>query len=188
MHMSDVTFHVAENRMEVHRQTAEPWRVTLVDTGDVTQTGGRIKRVMDYVKGEPYFALTYGDGVADIDIAAEVNFHKTHGRKATVTAVRPARRFGAIVVDGDRVRSFREKPDDDGGWINGGFFVLSPSVGDLIAGDDTIWERGPMEQLAQSDELRAYVHRGFWHPLDTMRDRNYLEQEWSSGKPPWRVW
>jgi glucose-1-phosphate cytidylyltransferase len=188
MHMSDVTFHVAENRMEVHRQTAEPWRVTLVDTGDVTQTGGRIKRVMDYVKGEPYFALTYGDGVADIDIAAEVNFHKTHGRKATVTAVRPARRFGAIAVDGDRVRSFREKPDDDGGWINGGFFVLSPSVGDLIAGDDTIWERGPMEQLAQSDELRAYVHRGFWHPLDTMRDRNYLEQEWSSGKPPWRVW
>jgi len=188
MHMSDVTFHVAENRMEVHRQTAEPWRVTLVDTGDVTQTGGRIRRVMDYVKNEPYFALTYGDGVADIDIAAEVNFHKTHGRKATVTAVRPARRFGAIVVDGDRVRSFREKPDDDGGWINGGFFVLSPSVGDLIAGDDTIWERGPMEQLAQSDELRAYVHRGFWHPLDTMRDRNYLEQEWSSGKPPWRVW
>jgi glucose-1-phosphate cytidylyltransferase len=188
MHMSDVTFHVAENRMEVHRQTAEPWRVTLVDTGDVTQTGGRIKRVMDYVKDEPYFALTYGDGVADIDIAAEVNFHKAHGRKATITAVRPARRFGAIAVDGDRVRSFREKPDDDGGWINGGFFVLSPSVGELIAGDDTAWEREPMEQLAQSDELRAYVHRGFWHPLDTMRDRTYLEQEWSSGKPPWRVW
>jgi glucose-1-phosphate cytidylyltransferase len=188
MHMSDVTFHVAENRMDVHRQTAEPWRVTLVDTGADTQTGGRIKRVLSYVANDPYFALTYGDGVADIDIAAEVNFHKAHGRKATVTAVRPTKRFGAIAVDGDRVMSFREKPDDDGGWINGGFFVLSPSVGDLIAGDDTIWEREPMEQLAERDDLRAYVHRGFWHPIDTLRDRMYLEREWSSGKPPWRVW
>jgi glucose-1-phosphate cytidylyltransferase len=188
MHMSDVTFHVAENRMEVHRRTAEPWRVTLVDTGADTQTGGRIKRVLSYVANDPYFALTYGDGVADIDIAAEVNFHKAHGRKATITAVRPAKRFGAIAVDGDRVMSFREKPDDDGGWINGGFFVLSPSVGDLIAGDETIWEREPMEQLTERDDLRAYVHRGFWHPIDTLRDRMYLEREWSSGNPPWRVW
>jgi glucose-1-phosphate cytidylyltransferase len=188
MHMSDVTFHVAENRMEVHRRTAEPWRVTLDDTGADTQTGGRIKRVLNYVANDPYFALTYGDGVADIDITAEVSFHKAHGRKATVTAVRPAKRFGAIAVDGDRVMSFREKPDDDGGWINGGFFVLSPSVGDLIAGDDTIWEREPMEQLAERNDLRAYVHRGFWHPIDTLRDRMYLEQEWSSGTPPWRVW
>src|SRR5258708_1294824 len=188
MHMSDVTFHVAENRMEVHRRTAEPWRVTLVDTGADTQTGGRIKRVLSYVANDPYFALTYGDGVADIDIAAEVSFHKAHGRKATVTAVRPAKRFGAIAVDGDRVMSFREKPDDDGGWINGGFFVLSPSVGDLIAGDDTIWEREPMEQLAEHNDLRAYVHRGFWHPIETLRDRMYLEREWSSGNPPWRVW
>src|ERR1700704_4457981 len=153
LHMSDVTFHVAENRMEVHRQTAEPWRVTLVDTGDVTQTGGRIKRVMDYVKNEPYFALTYGDGVADIDIAAEINFHKAHGRKATVTAVRPAKRFGAIGIDGDRVMSFREKPEDDGGWISGGFFFLSPSIGELISGDDTSWEREPLERLAEMDQL-----------------------------------
>lgn len=188
LHMSDVTFHVAENRMEVHRQTAEPWRVTLVDTGDATQTGGRIKRVLGYVADEPYFALTYGDGVADIDIAAEVSFHMAHGCKATVTAVRPAKRFGAIALDGDRVLSFQEKPEDDGGWINGGFFVLSPAVGDLIASDKTIWEREPMEQLARSGELRAYAHHGFWHPVDTLRDRIYLEQEWAGGKPPWRVW
>ena len=188
LHMSDVTFHVAENRMEVHRQAAESWRVTLVDTGDTTQTGGRIKRVLDYLKDEPYFALTYGDGVADIDIAAEVRFHEMHRKKATITAVRPAKRFGAIAVEGDRVLTFQEKPDDEGGWINGGFFILSPAVGDLIAGDDTIWEREPMERLAQGNEMRAFVHHGFWHPIDTLRDRMYLEQEWSGGKAPWRVW
>ena len=188
LHMSDVTFHVAENRMEVHRQTAEPWRVTLVDTGDNTQTGGRIKRVLPYLKDDPYFALTYGDGVADIDIAAEVRFHEAHRKKATVTAVRPAKRFGAIAIDGDRVMTFQEKPEDDGGWINGGFFILSPSIGDLITGDDTIWERQPMERLAQDDEMRAFVHRKFWHPIDTLRDRTYLEQKWTSDKAPWRVW
>jgi glucose-1-phosphate cytidylyltransferase len=188
LHMSDVTMHIAENRMEVHRKTAEPWHVTLVDTGEQTQTGGRLKRVLHHVAGEPLFALTYGDGVADIDIDAQIAFHKAHGCRATITAVRPARRFGAIEVNGERVISFREKPEDDGGWINGGFFLLSPSVGELIADDLTIWEREPMEKLAENNELRAYVHRGFWHPLDTLRDRNYLEQEWSSGKLPWRMW
>jgi glucose-1-phosphate cytidylyltransferase len=186
--MSDVTMHIAENRMEVHRKTAEPWRVTLVDTGEQTQTGGRLKRVLHHVADEEFFALTYGDGVADIDIDAEIAFHKAHGCRATITAVRPARRFGAIDINGDRVISFREKPEDDGGWINGGFFLLSPSVGEFIVDDRTIWEREPMEKLADNNELRAYVHHGFWHPLDTLRDRNYLEQEWSSGKSLWRKW
>lgn len=188
LHMSDVTIHIAENRMEVHRKTAEPWRVTLVETGEATQTGGRLKRVLHHVAGEDFFALTYGDGVADIDIAAEIKFHKSHGRKATITAVRPAKRFGAIAIEEDRVISFREKPEDEGGWINGGFFLLSPSVGERISGDETIWERQPMEQLAADDEVRAYVHHGFWHPLDTLRDRNYLEREWSNGQPAWRMW
>ena len=188
LHMSDVTMHIAENRMDVHRKAAEPWRVTLVDTGEHTQTGGRLKRVFDHVADEDFFALTYGDGVADIDIAAQIQFHKSHGAKATVTAVRPAKRFGALSIDGSRVTSFQEKPDDEGGWINGGFFLLSPSVRGLIGGDDSVWEREPMERLAEMDELRAFVHRGFWHPLDTLRDRNFLEQEWSSGKAPWRLW
>jgi glucose-1-phosphate cytidylyltransferase len=188
LHMSDVTFHLAENRMEVHRETAEPWRVTLVDTGEATQTAGRLKRVLPYVADEPFFALTYGDGVADIDLEAEIAFHKKHGRKATVSVVRPARRFGAVTIEDDRVVNFAEKPHDDGGWINGGFFLLSPSVGDLIAGDQTIWEREPMEQLARSDQLRAFVHPGFWHPMDTLRDRNYLEEEWANNRARWRVW
>jgi len=188
LHMSDVTFHLAENRMEVHRETAEPWRVTLVDTGEETQTGGRLKRVLPYVADEPFFALTYGDGVADIDLEAEIAFHKKHGRKATVSVVRPARRFGAVTIENDRVVNFEEKPHDDGGWINGGFFLLSPSVGDLIAGDETVWERQPMEQLARNDELRAFVHPGFWHPMDTLRDRNYLEDEWANNRAKWRVW
>jgi glucose-1-phosphate cytidylyltransferase len=188
LHMSDVTLHLAENRMEVHRETAEPWRVTLVDTGETTMTGGRLKRVQHYLRDEPLFALTYGDGVADVDLAAQLAFHKAHGKRATVTAVRPAKRFGAIAVDGDRVASFHEKPEDDGGWINGGFFLLAPSVCDLIEGDDSIWERGPMQQLAHADELRAFVHAGFWHPMDTMRDRNFLEEQWASGAAKWRVW
>ncbi|MDR3467818.1 MAG: glucose-1-phosphate cytidylyltransferase [Xanthobacteraceae bacterium] len=188
LHMSDVTIHLAENRMDIHRQTAEPWRVTLVDTGEQTQTGGRIKRILHHVEGEETFALTYGDGVADIDLGAQLAFHKSHGRLATVTAVRPAKRFGAIGVEGDRVVSFQEKPDDDGGWINGGFFLLSPSVGRLISDDETVWERVPMQTLAQTDQLRAYVHRGFWHPMDTLRDRNFLEQQWSEGTASWRVW
>jgi glucose-1-phosphate cytidylyltransferase len=188
LHTSDVTFHLAENRMEVHRESAEPWRVTLVETGEHTQTGGRVKRVLHHVAGDEIFALTYGDGVADIDIAAQLAFHRAHGRKATVTAVRPARRFGAIAVEGDRVLTFQEKPEDDGGWINGGFFLLSPEVGELIADDTTVWEDLPMQSLARSDDLRAYVHRGFWHPMDTIRDKNFLEQCWASGDAKWRKW
>jgi glucose-1-phosphate cytidylyltransferase len=188
LHTSDVTFHLAENRMEVHRETAEPWRVTLVDTGEHTQTGGRVKRVLHHVANDEIFALTYGDGVADIDISAQLAFHRAHGRSATVTAVRPARRFGAIAVEGDRVLTFQEKPEDDGGWINGGFFLLSPTVGDLIADDSTVWEDIPMQSLARSDNLRAYVHRGFWHPMDTMRDRTFLEQCWASGDAKWKKW
>jgi glucose-1-phosphate cytidylyltransferase len=188
LHTSDVTFHLAENRMEVHRETAEPWRVTLVDTGEHTQTGGRVKRVLHHVANDEIFALTYSDGVADIDISAQLAFHRAHGRSATVTAVRPARRFGAIAVEGDRVLTFQEKPEDDGGWINGGFFLLSPTVGDLIADDSTVWEDIPMQSLARSDNLRAYVHRGFWHPMDTMRDRTFLEQCWASGDAKWKKW
>jgi glucose-1-phosphate cytidylyltransferase len=188
LHTSEVTIHLAENRTEVHRKTAEPWRVTLIDTGQDSGTGGRIKRVLPYVAKDSIFALTYGDGVANIDIAAEIAFHKAHGRKATVTAVRPAKRFGALALDGDRVVAFKEKPEGDGGWINGGFFLLSPSVGDLIEGDDTIWEREPMAALAGCDQLRAFVHRGFWHPMDTIRDRTFLEEQWATGVPQWRNW
>jgi glucose-1-phosphate cytidylyltransferase len=188
LHTSDVTIHLSENRTEVHRKTAEPWRVTLVDTGEGSGTGGRIKRILPYIADDPFFALTYGDGVANIDISAQVAFHKAHGRKATVTAVRPAKRFGALALDGDRVVSFKEKPEDDGGWINGGFFLLSPSVGELIEGDDATWEREPMAALSSSDQLRAFVHRGFWHPMDTIRDRTFLEDEWARGNAPWRNW
>ena len=188
LHASDVTLHIAENRMEVHRKAAEPWRVTLIDTGAATQTGGRIRRILPYVENAPFFALTYGDGLADIDLDAQIAFHEAHGRAATVTAVRPAARFGAMHVEEERVHAFVEKPHSDGGWINGGFFLLSPSVGTLIAGDDTIWEREPLEQLARSDQLRAYRHAGFWHPMDTLRERNSLEEQWASGRAPWRVW
>ncbi|MGY2906893.1 glucose-1-phosphate cytidylyltransferase [Bradyrhizobium sp. URHC0002] len=188
LHMSDVTLHLAENRMEVHRETAEPWRVTLIDTGEATQTGGRIKRAIPYVENDPFFALTYGDGVADIDLPALIAFHQAHPSKATVTAVRPAKRFGAIAVDGTCVTSFKEKPNEDGGWINGGFFLLSPDVKNYIDGDATIWEREPMEQLAQERQLGAYVHHGFWHPMDTLRDRNFLEEEWVNGRAQWRIW
>lgn len=188
LHTSDVTFHLSENRMEVHVQNTESWRVTLVDTGENTQTGGRIKKILPYVKDDPFFALTYGDGVADIDINKEIEFHKAHGKKATITGVRPAKRFGAIDIDGDRVSSFKEKPESDGGWINGGFFLLSPTVGELISGDDTYWEREPLEQLATADELRAFIHPGFWHPMDTLRDRNFLEEQWTGGTAKWRTW
>ncbi|MDQ2084628.1 glucose-1-phosphate cytidylyltransferase [Xanthobacteraceae bacterium Astr-EGSB] len=188
LHMSDVTIHLAENRMDIHRETAEPWHVTLVDTGAETQTGGRVKRILPFVQNDSEFALTYGDGLADIDLAAELAFHRQHGRLATVTVVRPAKRFGAITVDGDRVTDFREKPEDDGGWINGGFFFLSPRVGELITDDSMIWERQPMEALARNDQLRAHIHRGFWHPMDTLRDRTFLESEWASGTSKWKVW
>jgi glucose-1-phosphate cytidylyltransferase len=188
LHMSDVTFHMAENRMEVHKRTADPWRVTLIDTGEFTETGGRVKAALPYVEQDPVFALTYGDGVSNVNIATQLAFHAAHGRAATITAVRPSKRFGALDLDGDRVASFREKPDGDGGWINGGFFLLSPSVGKLIDGDRTIWEHEPMEALAHTGELRAFVHHGFWHPMDTIRDRTFLEEQWNSGDAPWRVW
>ena len=188
LHTSDVTFHISENRMEVHRRSAEPWQVTLVDTGDTTMTGGRLKRVLPHVAEEEVFALTYGDGLADLDLDAALKFHRNHGRMATVTAVRPASRFGVLAREGDRVTAFTEKPGDDGGWINGGFFLLSPRVGDLISGDSTVWETDPLEALARCGELRAYQHDGFWHPMDTLRDKNYLEEAWASGRAPWKVW
>lgn len=188
LHTADVTFHLAENRMEVHREAAEPWHVTLVDTGRDTMTGGRLKRVAPYLTGEEVFALTYGDGVANINLDDELAFHRSHGGLGTVTAVRPARRFGAIDIEGNKVRGFKEKPEDDGGWINGGFFMLHPSVIDLVEGDDTVWEQGPMKALTDQGDLSAYIHHGFWHPMDTLRDRNFLETEWASNKPGWKLW
>jgi glucose-1-phosphate cytidylyltransferase len=188
LHMSDVTFDMATGAMEVHREHAEPWRVTLVDTGDKTQTGGRLKRVLDHVARDEVFALTYGDGVADIDLTAELAFHRSHGKLATVSAVRPAMRFGALTLDGDKVAAFAEKPESESGWINGGFFLFSPKVGDLIQDDSTILEREPLTWLAEHDELRAYVHSGFWRPMDTLRDKMFLEEQWNSGQPKWKIW
>jgi glucose-1-phosphate cytidylyltransferase len=188
LHMSDVTFDIARNEMLVHRKSAEPWRVTLVDTGENTQTGGRIKRASEYLGDDEVFALTYGDGVSNVDIKASLAFHTGHRSLATVTAVRPARRFGAISVEGDRVTAFEEKPANEGNLINGGFFILNRGVLDLIDGDETIWERGPMETLSRRGELRAYIHDGFWHPMDTIRDKAFLEECWESGKPAWKLW
>ncbi|MCW2314978.1 glucose-1-phosphate cytidylyltransferase [Rhodoblastus acidophilus] len=188
LHMSDVTFDMRANRMDVHRENVEPWRVTLIDTGEKTMTGGRIKRIRDHLGDDDVFALTYGDGVGDVDLTSQLAFHRAHGKLATVTAVRPAKRFGALRLDGDRVTSFTEKPDDEGGWISGGFFLLSPKVCDLIEGDDTVWEREPMSQLTAADELRAFIHPGFWAPMDTLRDKIFLEDQWASGAAPWRIW
>lgn len=187
LHMSDVTFNVGDNTMEVHHQKAEPWRVTLVDTGELTQTGGRLKRVAEHIADDT-FCLTYGDGVSNVDIGALVDFHKTNGREATVTAVQPAGRFGAIELRDDQVSHFVEKPEGDGRWISGGFFVCEPSVLDTIAGDETIWEREPLEGLARNGQLSAYRHTGFWAAMDTLRDRVSLEKQWSEGQAPWRVW
>lgn len=188
LHMSDVTFDMAENRVDVHQNSAEPWKVTLVDTGEHSMTGGRLKRVRDYLTGEEAFCFTYGDGVADIDISALVGFHKSHGKLATVTAVEPAGRYGALALDGTKVAGFVEKPKGDGGWINGGFFVLSPSVLDYIEGDGTAWEWEPLTRLASQGQLEAYRHRGFWQPMDTLREKNMLEDLWQSGKAPWKTW
>jgi len=188
LHMSDVTFDMAENRMIVHQRYADPWRVTLVDTGEDTRTGGRLKRVADFVKDEDAFCFTYGDGVADIDIGALVAFHRSHGKLATVTAVQPPGRYGALDLDGKMVRGFAEKPIGDGGWINGGFFVLHPKVIDYIAGDSTGWEIEPLARLAIGGELCAFEHRGFWQPMDTLRDKILLEDLWSRGAAPWKVW
>lgn len=187
LHMSDVTFDMANNRMEVHQNNAEPWKVTLVDTGDKTMTGGRLKRVKPFLDSGD-FCFTYGDGVANVDITRLVAFHRQQGKQATVTAVQPPGRYGALDMEGAAVRGFLEKPRGEGGWINGGFFVLSPKVIDLIADDTTSWEIGPMQHLAASGEMVAFEHGGFWQPMDTLREKLYLEELWNSGKAPWKVW
>jgi glucose-1-phosphate cytidylyltransferase len=187
LHTSDVTFDIAGSGMEVHQSTAEPWHVTLVDTGENTMTGGRLKRVMKYL-GDEEFCFTYGDGVSDIDLQTLIRHHRDQGVLATVTTVQPPGRFGAVELEEGRIRGFHEKPQGDGGWINGGFFVLSPRVADYIDGDETIWECDPMERLASEGELAAYQHTGFWHAMDTVRDMNYLERLWTSGEAPWKTW
>lgn len=189
LHMSDVTFDMAHNRMEVHQRYAEPWRVTLIDTGEHTMTGGRLKRVAPYIKDEEAFCFTYGDGVSDVDITALIAFHRAHGRQATLTSVYPPGRFGALDIRDDHsVATFKEKPKGDGGQINGGFFVLSPKVLGLLENDQTVWEQQPLETLAQAGELKAYRHAGFWQPMDTLRDKVLLEDLWQSGKAPWKTW
>jgi glucose-1-phosphate cytidylyltransferase len=188
LHTSDVTFDMRNNQMEVHQNYSEPWRVTLVDTGEETMTGGRLRRVGRFLEEDEAFCFTYGDGVSDLDIAALVAFHKQHGKYATVTAVQPPGRYGALAREGDQVTGFVEKPRGDGGWINGGFFVLSPKVLPYIADDATTWEAEPLGQLASEGQLMAFQHEGFWHPMDTLRDKNYLEQLWQSGEAPWKQW
>ena len=188
LHMSDITFDMAQNRMEVHEQKAEPWRVTLVDTGEQTLTGGRLKRVARFLDEDEAFYFTYGDGVADIDFSAQLAFHRAHGRQATVTAVQPPGRYGALQLRGDAVTGFAEKPRGDGGSINGGFFVLSPRCIGLIAGDGSSWEAESLPQLAAAGELVAYRHDGFWQAMDTLRDKNLLEDLWQSGEAPWKIW
>lgn len=187
LHLSDVTFDMKENRMEVHQRRSEPWRVTIVDTGDDTMTGGRLKRVQEYLNNET-FCFTYGDGVGNVDITKLVAFHRKQGRKATLTGVQLPGRFGALQTAGDRVKSFQEKPKGDGSWINGGFFVLESSVFDLLENDSTIWERKPLEVLAKTQQLGIYKHEGFWQPMDTLRDKQLLEELWASGKAPWKTW
>jgi glucose-1-phosphate cytidylyltransferase len=187
LHMGDVTFDMKDNRMEVHHSGAEPWKVTLIDTGAATMTGGRLKRVLQYVDGHE-FCFTYGDGVADIDLRALIDFHREQGRLATVTAVQPSGRFGALDIEENRIRRYEEKPKGDGGWINGGFFVLSPDVGEYIEGDGTVWEQEPLQRLAEDDQLAAYRHQGFWHAVDTVRDKHHLQELWDSGSPPWKLW
>jgi glucose-1-phosphate cytidylyltransferase len=188
LHMSDVTFDMSKNSMEVHQRSAEPWRVTLVDTGEDTLTGGRLKRVADYVKDEELFCFTYGDGVSNVNITELIAFHKAQRVKATLTAVLPPGRFGRLDIQGNKVNSFREKPQGDGATINGGFFVLSPDVIDYITDDKTTWEREPLERLAQEGDLAAFQHQGFWQPMDTLRDKVQLEELWQSGDAPWKVW
>jgi glucose-1-phosphate cytidylyltransferase len=186
LHMSNVTFDLRRNSIEVHDATAEPWRVTLVDTGERTMIGGRIKRILPYLGDDEEFCLTYGDGIGNIDVRAGIDLHRKEGRLATVTATQPPGRFGAIDFEGNRVTGFQEKPT--GGWINGGFFVLSPQVGRYIKNDATVWEQEPMEKLAAEEELSVYFHHGFWQPMDTLRDKRYLEDLWASGKAPWKIW
>jgi glucose-1-phosphate cytidylyltransferase len=187
LHMSDVTFDMRANKMEVHQNSAEPWRITLVDTGDDTMTGGRLRRVASYV-ADGDFCFTYGDGVGDVDISKTIALHRERGLLATITATQPPGRFGALRVGDGRILGFQEKPQGDGGWINGGFFVLSPRVIEYIDGDETVWEREPLERLASDGQMAAYQHAGFWQPMDTMRDKALLEELWSTGRAPWKLW
>lgn len=187
LHNSDVTFDLATNKLEVHQKHAESWRITLVDTGEHTQTGGRLKRVASYLDGET-FCFTYGDGLSDVDITRELEFHNSNKTLATMCAVQPPGRFGAIDIKGNRITRFEEKPSGDGSWINGGFFILEPGVLSYIGGDDSVWEREPLERLAKDEQLSAFVHRGFWQPMDTLRDKMKLEELWQEGKAPWKVW
>lgn len=186
LHQSDVTIDLANNSIEVHHKKAEPWKVTLVDTGEETQTGGRLKRVANYMDGD--FCMTYGDGVGSVDLTALLEFHKSHGKLATMTAVQPPGRFGALQLKGNEIQTFLEKPQGDGGWINGGFFVLNPKVIEEISSDSTLWEQEPLQNLAKQGELQAFFHSGFWQPMDTLRDKNHLESLWASGKAPWKIW
>lgn len=188
LHSSDVTIDLAANQMHFHDSRSEPWKVTLVDTGLDTQTGGRVKRIRRYVENDPFFFMTYGDGLGSVDIGAQMAFHKAHGLKATMTVVQPPGRFGACVLDGDEIVRFEEKPPAGGGYINGGYFVLSPDVLDLVEGDDTIWEREPLEQLTQARQIAAWRHDGFWQPMDTLREKEVLEHLWASGKAEWKTW
>ena len=187
-HNSDITYNLADNTQIIHKNKAEQWKVTLIDTGELTMTGGRLKRVREYLSDSEPFCFTYGDGLADLDISKLIEFHRSHKRKATITAVLPPARFGALELDENRVTGFLEKPASERGFINGGFFVLEPSVVDLISDDTMIWEREPMELLAQEDNLRAYKHKGFWSPMDTLREKNQLEKLWSTGNAPWKSW
>ena len=186
LHMSDVTIDMGHNSIEVHQKKAEPWKVTLIDTGENTQTGGRLKRVADYLDDD--FCMTYGDGVSSVDITASIAFHKQHGKLATMTAVQPPGRFGAMEIEGTSVKAFNEKPHGDGGWINGGFFVLNPKVLNMISSDATLWEKEPLEGLAKQGELESFFHFGFWRPMDTLRDKTILEELWAGGKAPWKNW
>ncbi|WP_171102160.1 glucose-1-phosphate cytidylyltransferase [Ruegeria sp. HKCCD7255] len=188
LHMSDVSVDLSTGEIELSHSASEPWRVTMIDTGANSMTGGRLRRVLPLLKDEEAFCLTYGDGVGDVDISSLIAFHKAHGKRATVTAVPPPRRFGQLITQGDKVMDFSEKPLGDGGLINGGFFVLSPEVGEYLEGDRTIWEQGPLQKLAEDDHLRGYAHPGFWQPMDTIREREELEELWDSGKAPWKIW
>lgn len=188
LHTSDVTFDLKENRMEVHQSVVEPWRVTLVDTGENAGTGGRMRNVARYLEGEDTFCMTYGDGVSDVDISALIRFHRDHGKLATVTAVRPLARFGSLEMEGTVVSSFQEKPDGEGGWINGGFFVLSPKVLDAIPDEASMFERGPLQSLTSKGQVEAFQHAGFWQPMDTLRDKQRLEELWAGGRAPWKTW
>jgi glucose-1-phosphate cytidylyltransferase len=187
LHTSDVTFDMRQNKMEVHQNSAEPWRVTLLDTGEQSMTGGRLKRVRQYLSDED-FCFTYGDGLSNVNISQLIGFHKKQGTLATLTAAQPQGRFGSLDLNQNKIIGFQEKPQGDGGWINGGFFVLSPKAIDYIDGDTMVWEREPMERLARENQMSAYLHRGFWQPMDTLRDKNYLEELWATGKAPWKIW